>query len=80
MITACVTSKTHCNIRWEPTIIVSEDFDMSLRLQMAKFIVRLATYHNGGFKEGVSLTVYDEPTRWEKYVIMLSIFSSSSKI
>lgn len=46
---------------------VSEDFDMSLRLQMAKFIVRLATYHNGGFKEGVSLTVYDELARWEKY-------------
>lgn len=40
---------------------------MSLRLQMAKFIVRLATYHNGGFKEGVSLTVYDELARWEKY-------------
>ncbi|QSZ28760.1 hypothetical protein DSL72_003265 [Monilinia vaccinii-corymbosi] len=46
---------------------VSEDFDMSLRLQMAKFIVRLATYHEGGFKEGVSLTVYDELARWEKY-------------
>ena len=49
------------------TIVVSEDFDMSLRLQMSKFIVRLATYHNGGFKEGVSLTVYDELARWEKY-------------
>jgi len=46
---------------------VSEDFDMSLRLQMNGFIVRLATYHNGGFKEGVSLTVYDELARWEKY-------------
>ncbi|QIW95398.1 hypothetical protein AMS68_000916 [Peltaster fructicola] len=46
---------------------VSEDFDVSLRLQMNNFIVRLATYHNGGFKEGVSLTVYDELARWEKY-------------
>ncbi|KAF1811332.1 hypothetical protein P152DRAFT_515290 [Eremomyces bilateralis CBS 781.70] len=46
---------------------VSEDFDVSLRLQMAGFIVRLAAYHNGGFKEGVSLTVYDELARWEKY-------------
>lgn len=46
---------------------VSEDFDVSLRLQMAGFVVRLATYHNGGFKEGVSLTVYDELSRWEKY-------------
>lgn len=45
---------------------VSEDFDMSLRLQMQNFIVRLATYHEGGFKEGVSLTVYDELARWEK--------------
>jgi hypothetical protein len=46
---------------------VSEDFDVSLRLQMNDFVVRLATYHNGGFKEGVSLTVYDELARWEKY-------------
>ncbi|KAF8242296.1 hypothetical protein K440DRAFT_607581 [Wilcoxina mikolae CBS 423.85] len=46
---------------------VSEDFDVSLRLQMAGFVVRLATYHNGGFKEGVSLTIYDELARWEKY-------------
>jgi hypothetical protein len=46
---------------------VSEDFDVSLRLQMNHFVVRLATYHNGGFKEGVSLTVYDELARWEKY-------------
>jgi hypothetical protein len=41
---------------------------MSLRLQMNNFIVRMATYHEGGFKEGVSLTVYDELARWEKYV------------
>jgi hypothetical protein len=34
---------------------------------MAGFIVRLATYHNGGFQEGVSLTIYDELARWEKY-------------
>jgi cellulose synthase/poly-beta-1,6-N-acetylglucosamine synthase-like glycosyltransferase len=46
---------------------VSEDFDISLRLQIQGFIVRLASYHNGGFKEGVSLTVYDELARWEKY-------------
>ncbi len=46
---------------------VSEDFDISLRLQIQKFVVRLASYHHGGFKEGVSLTVYDELARWEKY-------------
>jgi membrane glycosyltransferase len=46
---------------------VSEDFDMSLRLQGAGYIVRLGAYFGDGFKEGVSLTVYDELSRWEKY-------------
>ncbi|KAH6870447.1 glycosyl transferase family group 2-domain-containing protein, partial [Alternaria rosae] len=46
---------------------VSEDFDMSLRLQSAGYIIRLASYQGDGFKEGVSLTVYDELARWEKY-------------
>lgn len=45
---------------------VSEDFDVSLRLQCAGNVVRLGTYHDDGFKEGVSLTVYDELARWEK--------------
>jgi hypothetical protein len=46
---------------------VSEDFDMSLRLQINGFIIRLASWAGDGFKEGVSLTVYDELARWEKY-------------
>ncbi|KAL7275796.1 hypothetical protein RUND412_001249 [Rhizina undulata] len=46
---------------------VSEDFDMSLRLQCNGYIIRLAAYTGEGFKEGVSLTVYDELARWEKY-------------
>ncbi len=46
---------------------VSEDFDMALRMQSAGYLVRLAGYTGGGFKEGVSLTVYDELSRWEKY-------------
>ncbi|KAL8704034.1 MAG: hypothetical protein Q9201_002806 [Fulgogasparrea decipioides] len=46
---------------------VSEDFDMALRLQCTGYIVRLGGYTGGGFKEGVSLTVYDELARWEKY-------------
>ncbi|KAG0651997.1 hypothetical protein D0Z07_1157 [Hyphodiscus hymeniophilus] len=46
---------------------VSEDFDMSLRLQVAGYIIRLGSYTGNGFKEGVSLTVYDELNRWEKY-------------
>ncbi|KAF1962441.1 hypothetical protein CC80DRAFT_487902 [Byssothecium circinans] len=46
---------------------VSEDFDMALRLQTAGYLVRLGAYKNKGFKEGVSLTVYDELARWEKY-------------
>ncbi|KAL9593918.1 MAG: hypothetical protein Q9219_007314 [cf. Caloplaca sp. 3 TL-2023] len=51
---------------WSETT-VSEDFDMALRLQCTGYIVRLAGYTGGGFKEGVSLTVYDELARWEKY-------------
>ncbi|KAI9787052.1 MAG: hypothetical protein M1816_007723 [Peltula sp. TS41687] len=46
---------------------VSEDFDMALRLQCLGYTIRYATYTGDGFKEGVSLTVYDELARWEKY-------------
>lgn len=46
---------------------VSEDFDMSLRLQCEGYTIRLGGYTGDGFKEGVSLTVYDELNRWEKY-------------
>jgi hypothetical protein len=46
---------------------VSEDFDMSLRLQCAGYIIRLGAYTGDGFKESVSLTVYDELAHWEKY-------------
>ncbi|RDW79957.1 hypothetical protein BP6252_04595 [Coleophoma cylindrospora] len=46
---------------------VSEDFDMSLRLQIKGYTIRLAAWAGEGFKEGVSLTVYDELARWEKY-------------
>ncbi|KAF7552227.1 hypothetical protein G7Z17_g4476 [Cylindrodendrum hubeiense] len=53
--------------KWWSDSHVSEDFDLSLRVQMAGMSVRLATYHHGEFKEGVSLTLYDELTRWEKY-------------
>ncbi|GME28434.1 Glycosyl transferase family 2 [Neofusicoccum parvum] len=51
---------------WSETS-VSEDFDMALRLQIEGYVVRLAAWADGGFKEGVSLTVYDELARWEKY-------------
>jgi len=55
--------------KWWSEETVSEDFDMSLRLQAAGFLVRLAGYKNNGetYDEGVSLTVYDELMRWEKY-------------
>lgn len=46
---------------------VSEDFDMALRLLMAGYITRWATYSNNGFEEGVSLTCDDELNRWQKY-------------
>lgn len=36
------------------------DFDLSLRLQLNGYTGRWATYSNGEFKEGVSLTVVDE--------------------
>ena len=40
---------------------------MSLRLQCAGYTIRLGGYTGDGFKEGVTLTVYDELNRWEKY-------------
>lgn len=40
---------------------------MALRLQTEGYICRLGAYTGDGFKEGVSLTVYDELARWEKY-------------
>lgn len=50
---------------------VSEDFDIALRLQIGGNVVRLASYHGRGFKEGVSLSIFDELDRWEKYVIAI---------
>jgi cellulose synthase/poly-beta-1,6-N-acetylglucosamine synthase-like glycosyltransferase len=46
---------------------VSEDFDMAIRLQIDGYIIRLASYHSGEFKEGISLSIFDELDRWEKY-------------
>ncbi|KAF1926166.1 uncharacterized protein M421DRAFT_102537 [Didymella exigua CBS 183.55] len=46
---------------------VSEDFDMAIRLQIDGYILRLANYHSGEFKEGISLSIFDELDRWEKY-------------
>ncbi|KAI6371981.1 hypothetical protein MCOR32_006027 [Pyricularia oryzae] len=58
---------------------VSEDFDMAMRLQMAGWTLRYVAYtgtipaaaeHDPAaksFAEGLSLTVYDELARWEKY-------------
>jgi cellulose synthase/poly-beta-1,6-N-acetylglucosamine synthase-like glycosyltransferase len=51
---------------------VSEDFDISLRLQMKGNVIRIACYHGDGFKEGVSLTIYDEIARWQKYAYGVS--------
>ncbi|OCT46451.1 Glycosyl transferase family 2 [Cladophialophora carrionii] len=52
---------------WAETT-VSEDFDMALRLQSKGYDLRFSTYFGSeGFQEGVSLTVYDELARWEKY-------------
>ena len=43
---------------------VSEDFDQALRLQMKGWSLRWASYSNGGFQEGVSLTADDEVGFW----------------
>lgn len=40
---------------------------MALRLLLKGYTLRWATYSEGGFKEGVSLTVVDELARWQKY-------------
>ncbi|KAK6329930.1 hypothetical protein TWF718_003357 [Orbilia javanica] len=55
--------------KWWSESHVSEDFDLSFRLQATGNITRLAAYHTGedAFLEGVSLTVYDELSRWRKY-------------
>jgi len=36
-------------------------------MQLKGYVIRWATYSQGGFKEGVSLTVDDELNRWQKY-------------
>jgi cellulose synthase/poly-beta-1,6-N-acetylglucosamine synthase-like glycosyltransferase len=46
---------------------VSEDLHLSMRLQIAGFEIRMASYHGEEFKEGVSVTVFDEVARWQKY-------------
>ncbi|KAJ9120662.1 hypothetical protein QFC22_002592 [Naganishia vaughanmartiniae] len=46
---------------------VSEDFAISLALQLKGYIVRWVTYSNDKFEEGVSLTCDDEVNRWQKY-------------
>ncbi|KAF3921835.1 hypothetical protein AA313_de0206154 [Arthrobotrys entomopaga] len=55
--------------KWWSEDHVSEDFDLSFRLQSAGNTIRLAAYHTGddAFRKGVSLTVYDELSRWKKY-------------
>lgn len=53
--------------KWWSEAHVSEDFEMSLKLQGLGYISRYATYSNKGFEEGVSLTCYDELNRWSKY-------------
>ncbi|GAA6058764.1 hypothetical protein JCM10212_001880 [Sporobolomyces blumeae] len=51
---------------------VSEDFDCALRCLTAGYDVRWASYSNGGFKEGVSLSADDEINRWQKYAYGVS--------
>lgn len=43
-----------------------------MRLQIKGSIVRIASYHGTQFQEGVSLTIYDEIARWQKYAYGVS--------
>src|SRR6266496_3258602 len=52
--------------KWWSEPHLSEDFEMSLKLQNAGWLVRYATCCGEAFR-GVSLTIYDELARWEKY-------------
>lgn len=56
---------------------VSEDFQISVTLQIKGYIVRWATYSDGEFEEGVSLTCDDELNSWQKYAFGCSASVSS---
>lgn len=58
---------TDGRLKWWSEAHVSEDFEMSLKLQGLGYISRYATYSKKQFQEGVSLTCYDELNRWSKY-------------
>lgn len=60
-------ARQDCYTRFWSESNVSEDFDMAIRLQINGYILRLADYHAGEFKEGISLSIFDELDRWEKY-------------
>ncbi|KAJ9105388.1 hypothetical protein QFC21_001758 [Naganishia friedmannii] len=59
---------------------VSEDFDLSLRIQMKGWSMRWASYSNGGFQEGVSLTAVDELNRWQKCDSLDSFYLQSWEV
>lgn len=54
-------------MKWWSERHVSEDLELSLRLQIAGWRVRYVTYCGDGFQEGVSFTIYDELRRWQRY-------------
>lgn len=53
--------------KWWSEDGVSEDLEISMRLQIAGWRVQYTTYCGNGFQEGASLTVYDELRRWQRY-------------
>ncbi len=48
---------------------VCEDFDLSLRFQIAGYYGRYISYTGNDFKEGVSPTYCDEIVRFKKYAL-----------
>lgn len=49
-------------------VYVLEDFEMVFCFQVVGYMFCYVFYIGDGFKEGVSLIVYDELVCWEKYV------------
>ncbi|RAL67841.1 hypothetical protein DID88_008567 [Monilinia fructigena] len=59
-------------LRWSALqeIAFEDEDDMSDSGPSLNYTIRMAAWAGDGFKEGVSLTVYDELTRWQKNMLM----------
>src|SRR5215471_20757720 len=53
--------------KWWSETSVSEDLELSIRMQVAGWRVQYTSYCGDGFQEGASLTFYDELRRQQRY-------------